>query len=357
MLKKGLFLFFITLSALTLGACGSSSSSSDDDSNSTRNYMGTQTPGDIWSWTITTDLVGSGTFSASNDTLGNTYSGTVVTLANGFLKLTVTATSGPGPAFIPEYALEFPGTALIIKPAGTGDAIVAVALGDCPTASATYNWVDLLELGWVVATDQAYGVSDSTVTGSGSNFDFSHTNYRLDGTPLAPEIATGFTCSGGIITHPTDPTVIVATPSGAFIGDKGLGAGGMVGMQAPSSDIVWSDVVLAGREYRGVIFEDGNLDEDPTRPVWARPDGLGGLTGGQWDNFEANVENTTITDTVTVTFDDQNSPGVVEALVTDSSGTTNMVLMINIINGKYFIYGAHENSFYSIGANFLLIEQ
>ncbi len=355
---RSVSLILTVLAALTLAACGNNGDSSgNDNSNPARNYLGTQAPGDVWSWTITTDSEGTGTFNASNDTLGNTYSGGVETLENGFLKLTVIATTDP--AFVPQYALEFPGTALVIKPAGTGNAIVAVALGPCPRVSATYNWVDLFVSTWNPTTDQAYGVSVATV--AGSTFNFSNTNYLLDGSSLGTSAVTGFTCSGGILrnsTDPTDPTVIVATPSGAFIGDNGPGAGGIVGMRAPASNIDWNDVVLAGREYRGVYFEDGNTDpaQDDTGPLWGRPNGSGGLSGGDWSDFEGNVETTTPAPG-TIRFVAQNSPGIVNATLTDGAGTTPMVLMINRINGKYFIYGAQTNTSSGNGANFLAIEQ
>jgi len=347
---RSVSLILTVLATLMLVAC---SSSNNDGGDPARNYLGTQNPGDVWSWTITTGSGGTGTFNAYNETLGNRYLGNVVTLANGFLKLTVTTTTGPGPAFTPKYALEFPGTALVIIPTGSGNAIVAAALGACPTVSASYNWVDLLDALWVPA-DQAYGVSLATVTGS--SFDFSNTNYRLDGSVYGTDSVAGFTCSAGKLTHPADPTVMVVTPSGVFIGDSGASVGAYVGMQAPVSNIDLSDVVVAGREYRGVDFEDASPDptRDDTTPVWGRPDGSGGLNGGEWIDFEANIETT---EAGTITFGAQTNPGVVNATLTDGAGTTDMVLMINRINGKYFIYGAQKNTASGKGANFLAIEQ
>ena len=70
---------FAVLLAFAIGACEDDSSS--DTSNS---YTATQSPGDVWSWTLT-----SSTFTATNDTTGFTYSGGKETLANLFLKLTV----------------------------------------------------------------------------------------------------------------------------------------------------------------------------------------------------------------------------------------------------------------------------
>jgi len=353
-MKRSLIIFglIFTLSTILI-VC---SDSGVNDNSSTRTYIGTQTPGDVWSWELTTSG-GSGTFTAVNETLGYEYSGTVSTLPNRFLELIVTSSTEPGfTAPAEAYALEYPDTVLLVKPAGSGsDVIACVALGTCPTEDATYNWVDLLEEDWDVTTDEAYGVTTSSV--SGSDFTFTHTKYDLYGTELgSPVTETGFSCSGGEITRAGDDLVIAITPSGVFVGDNGPGEGGIVGMQAPASNIDLSDVLLSGREYRGITFEDGSSSSDPTKPIWARPDGSGNLIGGEYeDPFEDGIEKT---DHATITFGSQASAGVVTATLTDSGSSTSkpMVFMINRIRSKYFIYGASLGGD-GHGANFLAIEQ
>jgi len=68
----------MVLATLMLVAC---SSSNNSGGNPARNYLGTQNPGDVWSWVITTGSGGTGAFSAENVTLVNTYSGDVLLLA------------------------------------------------------------------------------------------------------------------------------------------------------------------------------------------------------------------------------------------------------------------------------------
>ena len=72
----------------------------------------------MWSWAIARDASGSGTFSAVNSTSGNTYSGTVVTLSNRSVQLTITATTDSnvviGSSNATVYAIEFPNTATVV---------------------------------------------------------------------------------------------------------------------------------------------------------------------------------------------------------------------------------------------------
>lgn len=76
------------------GSSGSSGGSTTPNSTSSSvSYFGTQSPGDTWSWNITRDANGSGTFSATNNSTGKSYNGSVVTLSNRYLKLTITSTT------------------------------------------------------------------------------------------------------------------------------------------------------------------------------------------------------------------------------------------------------------------------
>jgi hypothetical protein len=329
------------LAAVLFAACSKSSS----DSPSARNCIGTQSPGDVWSWTITLDSTGAGTFSAKNETLNRDYSGSVSTMPNKFLKLLVTATTDTTVTSLPAVAsaLEVPGTVLIVKPAGnTENVIVAVASGDCPTQSATYNLVQLAWPGWNAATSSAYEVDDVAV--SGSDVEVFGNQYLLNGTVIGSPNQTGLTCSNGRISIPSEPGVVATvTPSGAIMQDGGPNGGGVFGMQAPATNVDLNDVILVGREFRGVVFEDNNVaGSDDTHPIWARPNGFGGMKGGDYTDFEAGTENTS--NTATITFSAQASKGVVNGGKTDSAGSVDMVFMINKIGGKYLIYGVGADS-------------
>lgn len=326
-------------------------------SNSARSYLGTQNPGDVWVWTIDT-TGGTGTFSAVNEETTYTYEGDVETLPNGFLKLTITDTTHPGltlPAYA--YALEFQDNVLLIKPAGPNpEVIVAVALGDCPGEDTVYNWIKLLSDEIDSAADEAYGISSSEV--SGSDISFTHTRYTLDGTVYGggPVTDTGFSCADGRITRTSVPTdVIAVTPAGLFVFDKGYGNGGVIGMKQPVADVSISDLLLSGREFRGILFQPEESVGD-TKPVWLRPDPAnpGQMIGGEYeDDFEAGTEQT---DNSTISFTSQDDPGIVNAVLTSSHSLVfDIIFMINRIDGKYFLYGVYETED-GYGGYFLAIE-
>lgn len=342
---------FVAASVFLLAACGGDSNNAVTPE--TRSYLGTQNPGDVWAWTFVDT-----TFSASNETTGYTYSGTYEMLPSGFKKLNITATTDPGttpPAY--GYAIEVPNTAILIKPVGEeADAIGGAALGACPTSSGTYNWVMLVNSDWDSATDIAMGITDATVTGS--TFDFSITFKKLDGTDIGTEIDTGFVCSGGMMTKSGSSTTIAAAPAGMIVGDNGPGGGGFIGMRAPSADINLSDVTASGRQYRGILIRDGAYAIDPTRqdssPIWAQPNGSGGLVGGEYDDIDADIEGAV---GASIAFTSQPSPGIVLGTITDNGGTADIVFMINKINGKYFIYGVSAGTVIGEGYNFIIIER
>lgn len=323
---------FAVLLAFAIGACEDDSSS--DTSNS---YTATQSPGDVWSWTLT-----SSTFTATNDTTGFTYSGGKETLANLFLKLTVTASTDPG---VPldgtavAFALEVPGTALIVKPADTdGKAIVGVGQGSCPTADATYNWITIPRADWDAASSEAYGTADSTVSGSDISFDVSA--FMLDGNPVGSNTAST-TCSNGVMTETGSTTTIGIAPSGTFVGDNGPNDGGFIGVVAPSANVAFADITASGLEYRGVLFKNNNANDDDTEPVWVRRSSSGVLTGGNYSDFEGNVENTS--EGVTLTFDSQPSPGVLLATLADPGGPSDFVFVVNQVDGSFVLYGISQD--------------
>lgn len=326
-----IFLLFAALSVISVYGCSSSSSSSD----SSNTYTATQSPGDVWTWTLT-----GSTFEATNDTTGFTYSGTKETLDNLFLKLTVTASDDPdvttdGSAVA--YALEIPGTAIIVQPAGTDSkAIVGVGQGTCPTADAEYNWITIPQASWDSTSSDAYGTASSTV--SGSDISFAVESFTLGGSSLGTNTAST-TCSNGVMTDSAGDTTIGIAPSGTFVGDNGPNAGGFIGVVAPSADISFADITASGLEFRGVLFKNNDSGND-TEPVWVRRSSSGVLTGGNYSDFEGNVENT---DAVTITFDSQPSPGILHATLVDSN-TSSFVFVVNQVDGKYVLYGISQDA-------------
>jgi hypothetical protein len=351
-----LLVFLVVASLAILSGCGSGSSSTS----STNSYYGTQSPGDAWSFTINR---ASNTFSGTDNTTGYTYSGTFTVLPSDFLQLTITASTDstvtlPGTA----YAVEFPGTALLLKPAGTKDSvIIAAAQGSCPSP-ATYNWVKVANTSWI-DSDPAYGIAN--MTGSSSSLTISGSQYPLGGTPSSPFTYSG-SCSNGVI-NPASGSIgtFAITPSGAFIGDQGSD-GGIVGMLQPSANIGTSTLLQAGRQFRGFIFmvhppyqSNGVTPQDKTQAIWGTTTTSSNLcytvgppcisVGEYTDNFanggvEDNCPNGDSCGALTFTA--EQNPGEFPAVM-NGTHTNNQAftLIVNQINGKFMVFGISENTY------------
>jgi hypothetical protein len=343
------------IAAILLGLALTACDSGGGGGSSTHTYLGTQSPGDVWNITIS-----GGSFEATNVTTTYTYSGTKTTLANGFLKLVVTASTEPG---VPldgtaiAYAMEVPGVAVLLKPGGADSKIIAgVSTGACPTESASYNYVQMPPPGWNAISNEAYGRADLTV--SGSDIAIAANNRFLDGTSAGPTNNLTGTCSDGEMTFSNDPEHRAAiTPAGVVVQDNGPGAGGIVGVQAPSVGVTAANLAAAGREFRGVLFKNDDATEEDTQAVWVRTDvGGSSLIGGMYTDFEGNVEDAAST----ATIDNLNepTPGQFNATLDTPGGPPgSFVLMVNEIGGKYMIFGIGENDDGLGGAfNVLLME-
>ncbi len=344
-----ILLVLLITSTIFMMSCSSSSTSSGSNS-----YFGTQSPGDAWSWTVTKDSSGNGTFSAANNKSGSTYSGSVATLSDKFLQLTfATSTDSSVAVGSIAYAIEFPNTALIVKPAGVKDALViGAAQGTCPSP-ASYNWIKVANLGWDVAADPAFGTA--TLTGSTSSPTISVVPYLLN-TPTVPMTTVTYTgsCSNGVITTTAaDATKFGVTPSGVFIGDQGTN-GGVIGMLQPAAKIGTTAILQTGREFRGFVFmthppfeSDGVTLQDMTQAIWSRTKGDNLIHAGEYTNLASGTEDPCLgTDNSCATFslDSEVAPGEFAGTMIDShAGSHPFTLMINQINGKYMVFGFSRN--------------
>ena len=332
-------------------------------------YLGTQSPGDVWNWTI-----GVSEFSAENETLGYTYSGDVEQLGNGFLKLTISSTTDTGASSGDvAYALEYPEVALLVKPDGEdSDVIVCAGQGALPTSDASYNYVNMPHDAWT-ESDEVWGVAESTV--NGTNFTFDLYKWLITNTTPAhssEELGLAFTGSAGRLDANTGDTTIAITPAGVFIGDNGPNSGGFVGVEAPASDMGTTTIFQEDHQFLGVLFKDGSTDpdEDDTEPIWASIDSSAGnyLAGGSFDGSD--FENATPGDeSVRLTISSEIQPGVFSGQLTDygtngiyNGGTdddsvSDFCFLMNEINGKYFIFGISLDGYSDKPYNFLVIEQ
>ncbi|MBS1718745.1 MAG: hypothetical protein JSS72_13535 [Armatimonadetes bacterium] len=303
----------------------------------TATYLGTQRPGDVWSWTLNAD-----TFTATNSTLGYTYSGTKSTLSTGFLKLTITSTNDPGVTVGQSaYALEYPNTALIIKPMGadTRPPIFAGSLGSNPAGpTVTFNYVKVPKNGWL-STDEAYGYVTFNV--SGNNYDGTTNTYDINGNFLGNN-PSQFVGNNGEMTDLNPQggiqTTGAMTPSGVCVLDYGPGNGGAIGVKQPAAPVDLTS--LGTKSFRGYLVNQGK-----TQCVTVTPNGDGTLHGAGYQN-PTGVETGTLDGGggVTVTFTGQPAPGLVSIDIATSGGAEHIVAAISSVGGKFMIFGVGIDS-------------
>ncbi len=350
MWRVALVLCLFLVPAAGLPACGGGGGGATPDA--ARDYVGTQSPGDLWTWSV---LPG-GTWSAANSTLGYTYAGTWTTLPSSYLELTITETTEPGASVGDKaYALEVPDTALVVKPAGAGsNLIIAARLGACAAGpTLALNWVEVTDATWDDATSDAYGVAAVTV--SGATWTGSVDAWLLDGTSLGSDTMPTFSCSGGVVRNVAAPSEVIAlAPTGAFISDNGPGGGGVMGMTVPPAPIVLADLVAAGREYRAFQYKDASSGSDDSRASWARA-GEGRLTAGDYKDIVLNLEDNL--STATITFDSQPLPGIVRGTLDDGAGSSDIIFVVNRLGGRYFMFGIAVDTSDTKPYNFVAIEQ
>ena len=297
--------------------------------NVSHNYLGTQGPGDVWNWQL-----GDTTFTATNQTLGYHYTGTKSTLATGFMKLTVGSTDDPNVSVGQSaYALELPGTALVLKPAGadTKQPIIASSLGSNPPGpQVSFNFVAVGSATFNAATDQAYGHVTFDVTGN--NYNGTSHRFAIDGKALADGPAN-FVGNNGLMTDTgTPPATGAMTPSGVCALDSGPQKGGVIGVKQPAANINLAD--LASRHFRGFLINQGK-----TQPVDVTSNGDGTLHGKGYA-LPTGVEDGTLDggSGVTVSFTSQPNPGEVTVTIASSGGSESMAAAINVVDGKYMMF-------------------
>ena len=325
-MRKWAYLSF----GLLLCGCGGANSAST--SGLTHNYLGTQAPGDVWSWQLTDT-----SFTATNQTLNFHYSGAKSTLPTGFMKLTVATTDDPGVTVgQAAYALELPGTALLIKPVGgdTKPPIVASSLGSNPAGpQVKFNFVAIGKVGFNAATDQTYG--RTTLNVSGNSYTGITHQWANDGTQLADGNAN-LTGDNGLMTDLNGPNGVpvkgAMTPSGVCVLDYGPNFGGIIGVKQPAANIDLTD--LASRHFKGFLINQGK-----TQCVDVTSNGDGTLHGHGYA-LPAGVEDGTFDGGggPTLSFTSQPSPGEITVRLAFGNGFEDMAAAINVVSGKYMMF-------------------
>ncbi|XOV93409.1 MAG: hypothetical protein ACFHWX_01610 [Bacteroidota bacterium] len=247
-------------------------------------YIGTQSPGDVWTWTIDrqqghmTASWDAGTFDDESDDIY--IEGELETLPSGYFKVVINQVE-PANEEIPTdgsawfYALEIPGMSLVIKPEGNikGDMIAMIASGDCADVAGTFNYV-LSAPGngkeFDPLTEEAFGIAEFTPSGDG--FSISGQKFSLDcvdggctvNAPISG-LPTAICEGSGSVAILDGGTVAQGqfTQSGAMMMDFGYGNGGVFAMKA-SNVPTKSD--LDGNTYLGLAYTPTDNDEQ-VRPV------------------------------------------------------------------------------------------
>lgn len=336
----------LAVAATMIQGCGGAIAAA----NASNAYLGTQSPGDVWSYSFD-----GATFTASNDTLSHNYAGTVEDLPSGFKKLTVTS-SNDGNVVLGSagYALDLPGVALLVKPAGdrnTVKPIIATSIGSDPANNTlNVNWITVPHAGWDCTTEEAFGTAVFTKGTDHWSGDITH--FLLDGSAGSANGHGSFTCTDGHLVLDGGTAQGALTPAGMAFIDNGPGLGGLVGVPVPAQDVNWAD--FATHEFRGLMMQSGK-----TECVWIQPKGDGDLRGGGYQNdagIESNTTNQDPQSGVTLHFLGQPSHGILRIDVTSHDGTDQVVMIVSKVNGKYVGFALGGNP--TDGAfNVLLIQK
>ncbi len=380
----GAVMVIVSVLLVSCGGGGGGGGGTGTPASTTHDYVGTQTAGDFWTWSVTTASSGAETFTAANEHTGYTYSGTAAALAGtatGFTKLTYTASSDPGVTVgTTAYEIEIPGTVVMAVPGpftqlNNGDnnlyfgsnnpPVMAIAQGTCPTTSGSFNWVLVPPTGWCSGDDPrqgatcpngtsigpAYGTAQITV--SAGSYGMSVQPYLLSGTSQAPFTMAGATCSGGVISG-TDSLGrrlnVAFTPSGLFFIDLPRGQGSMVGADE-SASVNFTDFLRNGRTYVGWNFlsvRDLVSGGSPySAPVAAPVEATANGTSINGTSF-ADLDSGTLVQSgsgagATLSLVSQPFPGLIRYSAVMSDGTHDGVFVLKQIGGKYYFFGVSDH--------------
>jgi hypothetical protein len=373
-------------------------------------FLGTQSPGDFWSWTVDNTA---GTFTAVNNTANVDYSGSTTTLtgnAAGISKVSVTATTDPS-VTTPQtaYAIEVPNTALLVAtapfflggfnsvPESIHPPVFAVAQGSCPASGVNANWIIMPPANWCSTVgdvnplghgcsqaDNAYGTARISV--SGSIYGIAVNQYRLDGTPAGSMNLSGCSCSNGLIqcTDPSNnPVRISLTPSGVFFVDMASSA--VAGIVQPSSSIDLTDFLKSGRTFRAIYHTaldssgifctqasctnnggtwlnlQGGLCGTHTTQVASAVTNGTQIVGYPYSNIDNGITSSTNGGVISFNSASQTTaPGLITATFNDlQGGTSPIVMAVRQVNGKYvaLIVTRSPNATLGGGFNVLAVEQ
>jgi len=273
-MKKLIALGFAAILGVFIYACGSSSGTVAITTLHDGTYTGA---GSVWTWTLTS----AGNFTAIKKATSASTSeemhieGTYVAFSTGFYKFTVVSATGGPSAGDTAYGFAVPGLVLVVKPTGSSDEtlVMPVYSGVCPDFPVSFNWVKANVKGETSMETQEIG-GNATITGATATL--TGYNWSLDGTPSAMGgSAPTFTgCTDGKLTFNDGGGAGTVTMTSSGVGLVNMESSGNDGdIIAFPRDTSVTAATLAGRNFVGLVFNEGSGSGDKTRPINVSFDG------------------------------------------------------------------------------------
>jgi len=362
MIKKLLPFYLVALVILSLAViygCGANPTGGGGGGTSHAHgrysYLGTQSPGDIWKWTIDT-----GTFSGTNETTGFWVTGTWEPLSSGFGKAFVSTSEGPGavPVGSLVYFLEFPDTMLVVHPASIDETkanVIACAARstDQPIADKKYVAVNMPRKSWKYDTDDAYGYVHLQANGDSPDlWDLGMVNFILDGSlPSTLWNATAESYADGVFSGgykdslagscpPRDVSNlnVFITPSKIYLGDYGPDEGGFVGVYIPD-DYTFDSIEASTHEFKGLEFKyyaDSATGE--THPISLSSADPGTLNIHRYRNDDVGSTPFSTTEATLALGTYESDTMIISSEMTDGSTTPIKAVMARIGSARKYVY-------------------
>ncbi len=309
-----------------------------------------------------------------------TLSGTIVPLANGDIKGTITNNGGSSADPIGDIVLfrELPNGAVMLEDSGnasppspwdgstsTGGAGLGVANPSCATASGAFpiNLISLTGNGFTAAgssPSQALIVGTATLTST--TLVGSGTAYDINGNSQGSTTSGTVTCSANVYAPPvgsTNQPTLGFNNLGVVVGANGGGGGGtgqsVVGVAGFANSASVSIPALISASYDGfVVSGNGGTSNSTVQPFTATPIS----TGLQFCPYTDILNNVPATGTncLTITIVSQPYPGVLFATLSNGKVA---VFSVAEISGKYAIFGVADvgtNTTSGVAGNFVLFQ-
>jgi hypothetical protein len=305
-----------------------------------RTYLGTQSPGDAWSWTFYG--ISSGTFEATNHDTTYYYSGSFATVPSGYKKYAVVSSTQPGLSLpMDVYGLELPGTALYVRDPN-GNVAVGTAKRVNQPDPESYVWVKIPTATWDTS-GPSYGTGEIVAGPDAGTYSLEGTSYRFNDTVQAGPWTFGpFIFGDGKLTWEVSDYELYIGNNKVLAVDEGPGNGGFFGSEMQFGSITGEAI---GAEYLGISYL-----LYPTGTQESKFIGFARHPGIPWKSrlFEiSDPETGTVNPNSYATWEFESilSGNIWRGTLDEpSGGTTPFKMIISKINGKHLLSGIGESA-------------